>query len=103
MWRANWRQSVNNGTCIAAGAFFSFTGNCGRGRGRESHFVRKLQCYRHPDVDSECATKGLDTGYTPANNKVYSSDLLLTYFTYFRDVVGLKIQFCFGRVRVKYA
>lgn len=23
MWRANWRQSVNNGTCIAAGAFFS--------------------------------------------------------------------------------
>ena len=57
---------MNNGTCIAAGAFFFFTGNCGRGRGRESHSVRKLQSRRHPDVDSECALKGLNTGYTPA-------------------------------------
>lgn len=51
MWRANWRQSVNNGTCIAAGAFFPpfywelWEGGDGGvgGEGRESRSVRTLQ------------------------------------------------------------
>lgn len=49
MWRANWRQSVNNGTCITAGAFFFFAGNYGRGKSRESDFLAPFFPPRHPD------------------------------------------------------
>lgn len=63
MWRANWRQSVNNGTCITTGTFFSLTGNCGRGKG-----VRKSFSEENPVPYTSRCGQGvhraeLDAGY----------------------------------------
>ena len=71
MWRANWRQSVNNGTCIAAGAFFSFTGSSGRGGGERKSFLSFLFLIfflRRPCID--CPVRGYGAGFIQANEKV---------------------------------